>query len=263
VRRVEIDIGSKFEHNDFTGFEAQPSVRITWMAEENHAVWGAISRAVRTPTRFDTDIRFGPPGLAIFGNPNFQSENLTAYEVGYRARRTNRLSFDVTTFINTYEDLRSLEFRPPNQIFETNNLPGKTYGGEVDGSVDVASWMRLHASYAYLFKRLKSAPGTRDFFNGSLEGNETRHQFQVQASTNLPGRVEYDTTLRFVSRLPDPVVPRYMELDARLGWDATRNVELSIVGRNLLDTQHPEFGPPSPFRVEVERNIYGRLAFRF
>jgi iron complex outermembrane recepter protein len=49
----------------------------------------------------------------------------------------------------------------------------------------------------------------------------------------------------------------------RLGWNPTENVELSVVGQNLLDNQHAEFGVTSPLREEVERNIYGKIALRF
>jgi iron complex outermembrane recepter protein len=263
ANRVEIDVGSKFEHNDFSGFEIQPSVRANWLIEENQAVWASVSRAVRTPTRFDSDIRFSPPGLTIFGNPDFKAEALVAYEAGYRASPNRRFSLDIATFINVYDRLRSVEFRPSNRALELNNLNARTYGGEVEGNFDATSWLRLRTNYSYLFKRLTTESGTVDLFAGTLEGNDPRNQFLVQALTNLPGRLEWDTTLRFVGSLPAPVVPHYTELDSRLGWDPIPGLEVSLIGRNLLDRAHPEFGPPSPFREEVERNIYVRLAFRF
>src|SRR5207253_9509476 len=114
--RLRITLGTKVEHNDFTGVEGQPSVRANWLVHPDHAIWGAITRAVRTPTRFDTDIRFGPPGLSIFGNPDFRSEEVFAYELGYRGRLARRLTVDVAAFINQYDRLRSLEFQPPNKI---------------------------------------------------------------------------------------------------------------------------------------------------
>src|SRR5262249_8050684 len=133
---VKMTAGSKFEHNDFTGFEAQPSVRVSWLIAPAHFLWAAVTRAVRTPTRFDSDIRFGPPGLQILGNPDFLSENVIAYEIGYRSG-AQRFSYDISTFFNVYDNLRSLEQSAiPGRIVEFNNLNAHTYGGEVSGRYD-------------------------------------------------------------------------------------------------------------------------------
>src|SRR4029078_3919759 len=99
-------LGSKFAPSSFSGFEVHPSVRASWAIRANHFLWGAVSRAVRTPTRFDTDIRFCPPGLPIGGSPHFLSENVIAYEVGYRSG-AQRVSYDISTFFNVYDNLRS------------------------------------------------------------------------------------------------------------------------------------------------------------
>ena len=106
-------------------------------------------------------------------------------------------------------------------------------------------------------------PGHVDLFNGTLEGNDSRHRFMLQSLANLTKRVEWDTTARFVSALPAPVVPRYLEMDTRIGWNPGRSFELSLVGRNLLRPRHPEFGPAGPARTEAVRNIYAQLAMKF
>ena len=264
--RVKLQFGSKFEHNDFSGFEAQPSIRASWAVRSEQFVWAALSRAVRTPTRFDSDIRFGPPALQFVGNPDFQSEDVVAFEFGYRSQPVRRLSLDLATFVNVYDRLRSLELQPASSsILLLNNLNAKTYGGELAVTYDVLERLRFTTGYSYLGKRLTLDPGHRDFFNGTIEGNDPKHQFLVRGSADLGRGVEWDSTLRFVDRLPSPLVPRYWELDQRLGWSPTGTVELSIIGRNLLHRHHPEFGPapPAPGREEVERNIYGRVALRF
>jgi len=223
-------------------------------------------RHVRTPTRFDSDIRFGPPALQFVGNPDFQSEDVVAFEFGYRSQPVRRLSLDLATFVNVYDRLRSLELQPASSsILLLNNLNAKTYGGELAVTYDVLERLRFTTGYSYLGKRLTLDPGHRDFFNGTIEGNDPKHQFLVHGSADLGRGVEWDSTLRFVDRLPSPLVPRYWELDQRLGWSPTGTVELSIIGRNLLHRHHPEFGPapPAPGREEVERNIYGRVALRF
>jgi iron complex outermembrane receptor protein len=261
--RLKLQLGSKFEHNDFSGFEIQPNVRASWAIRADESIWGAVSRAVRTPTRFDSDIRFGPPGFQFVGNPDFKSEELMAVEFGYRGRATGRLSVDVATFYNFYDDVRSLEFQPTaGGILLLNNMNARTYGGEVSATYDLLESVRFSAGYAYLGKRLTLDPGHIDVFNGTIEGNDPRHQFLIHGAVDLRHGLEVDSSLRFVSQLPAPPVPRYAELDGRLGW-SRGTLELSLIGRNLLHDHHPEFGPVSPLREEVQRNIYGRVALRF
>jgi iron complex outermembrane receptor protein len=259
---VKLLFGSKLEHNDFTGFEVQPGARLSWELSSDRFLWGAVTRAVRTPTRFDSDIRFGPPGLRIVGRPEFESESVIAYELGYRWTN-RRLSYDISTFFNVYNGLRSLELTGPGEVMLFNNLNARTYGGEVSARYDLFEWLRFNASYSYLGKKLSLDSGHVDVFNGTLEGNDPKNQFFIRGSADLSHDIELDSTLRFVGALPAPVVPKYTELDARLGWLPTANLEFSIVGRNLLQAEHPEFGPPTPFREEVQRNIYGSVALRF
>ncbi len=261
--QLKLAIGSKFLHNDFSGFDAQPSVRMSWAVRPGQFLWGAVTRAVRTPTRFDSDIQFGPPGLQIVGNPNFQSENVITYELGYRSG-ARQLSYDIATFFNVYDNLRTLELSgAPGKVVEFNNLNAHTYGAEVSGKYDVFEWLRFNVGYSLLHQHLKTDPGHIDLFNSTLEGNDPKNQLFIRGSADLAHNIEIDSTFRFVGALPAPVVPRYSELDGRFGWNPTPKIELSIIGRNLLDKQHPEFGLPSAFREEVQRNIYGRIALRF
>ncbi len=262
--RVKLQFGSKFEHNDFSGFEVQPSIRASWAVRTEQFLWAAVSRAVRTPTRFDSDIRFGPPGFQFVGNPNFRAESVVAVEAGYRSRLSRQVSFDAATYYSTYDRVRSLEFQPAaGGILLLNNMNAKTYGGELTATYDASEWLRFTASYSYLGKELRADRGHVDIFGGTIEGNDPKHQFLVRGSANLPHRIEWDSTLRFVDRLPAPAVPRYFEWDQRLGWSPAPKVELAVIGRNLLHGHHPEFGPPGPAREEVERNVYGRIGLRF
>lgn len=262
--RVRLQIGSKFEHNAFSGFEIQPSVRTSWTVHPREFVWAALSRAVRTPTRFDNDIRFGPPGFQFAGNPNFESEDVVAIEFGYRSQPAQQVSLDIATYYNVYNSIRSLEFQPTTgSILLLNNLNANTYGGEITGTYDFRDWLRFNGGYSYLGKRLTLEPGHLDLFNGTVEGNDPKHQLLIRASADLRHGVEWDSGLRFVANLPAPAVPSYFELDQKIGWFPTDTVELSIAGRNLLHRHHAEFGPQSPGREEVRRNVYGRVALRF
>jgi iron complex outermembrane receptor protein len=196
----------------------------------------------------------------------FDSEKLVAYEAGYRVRPYLRVLIDATQFLNVYDDVRSLEFGappPPGRVDLLNNMNARTYGSEVSLTYDVTEQLRVTGGYSYLHKRLSMDSGHRDLFSGSFEGNEPKHQFFLRQIANLPFKTEFDSTLRFVDDLPNPSVPHYLELDARLGWSINDRMEFSIMGQNLLDRQHPEFNGASPFRAEVLRNIYGQISARF
>jgi iron complex outermembrane receptor protein len=261
--RVTLQVGSKFEHNDFSNLEAQPSARLSWTVHPDHFLWTAITRAVRTPTRFDSDIRFGPPTFQFVGNPDFKSEEETALEWGYRARPTPMMSVDIATYFNVYDRLRSLELQRTGQVSILNNLNAHTYGAEIAATYDVLDDFRISGGYSYFGKNLTLDAGHVDAFNGTVEGNDPKHQFLLRGSADLPHSLEWDGTLRFVDNLPAPPVPSYFELDQRVGWSPTRNLEFSVVGRNLLHDRHPEFGPASPTREEVRREVFGGIALRF
>jgi iron complex outermembrane receptor protein len=277
--RLRLTLGSKFEHNDFTGFEIQPNARLAWTPTERQTVWAAISRAVRTPTRLDDDIRLNaqvipgtpPTILAVFGSRDFASEELLAYELGYRLQPHPRLSLDVAAFYNVYDNLLSLESLGPPQLsppvvvipfLEANNLEGETYGVEVGANYQIADWWRWQAGYTYLHMHLRTKPGSADTTSIARgEGGSPQHQFFWRSWLDLPANLQFDTTLRYVDDLPSQNVRSYVALDARLGWRPTKNLELSVVGQNLLDNRHLEFS--STLRTEIQRGIYGKLTWRY
>jgi len=264
--RVHLTIGTKVEHNDTSGFEVQPNIRLAWTPNARRTFWGAVSRAVRTPTRLDEDVRFlAGPVVILRGDPDFQSEKLTAWEAGWRQQLRSDLSVDTAAFYNVYDDLRSqapLTAGKPFPIVLANNLQGETWGVEVRSNVQLSSWCRWQAGYAFFDKHLHLKPGTRDSFDGRQEGNDPQNRLSLRWLIDLPGRVELDSWLRWVDRLPFPEVASYTELDLHLGWHPRRSVELSLVGQNLLHGSHPEFGA-GPAREEVERGYYGKVAWSF
>jgi iron complex outermembrane receptor protein len=248
--RLFLTFGSKFERNDFTGLEVQPTVRIRWNAHRTTTVWGAVSRAVRLPTRFDTDLRlFQNNRLVLSGSEDFESESVIAYEGGYRR----------------YNRIRSQEF--PSRLGLVvelgNTLNANTSGAELAGAFQAAANWRVHGSYAYLHKSITMDPGSRDLSKGASEGNDPSHLFSMRSYLDLPRGVALDGTFRYVARRPDPVVPAYGELDLRLGWVARPGWELSLIGQNLLHDRHPEFGPATPLRYEFERGVFARSTWRF
>ena len=263
--RLRLSLGSKFEHNSYTGFEVQPSVRLAWTPGSRHTVWGAVSRAVRTPSRIDRDFfLFAAPSVPILAGGDIQSEKLIAYELGWRAQARPRLSLSVSTFYNDYDDLRTVEPGPPPAGIPFtlgNGLRGHAYGAELATVYQVSDRLRLRGGYTFLKKKLSLKPGSADPNGGRGEGNDPEHQFLIQSVADLPGRLELDAVFRFVDALPDPRVPSYAELDLRLGWMATGHLELAVIGQNLLHEKHIEFNS-SPSAREVQRGAYGRITWR-
>jgi len=258
--RLRLTLGAKFEHNNYTGMEFQPNARLAWQLTEQSLLWGSLSRAVRTPSRLDREL-FSPavpPFTGLGGGPDFQSEKLTALEIGYRAQPSPRLSYSVTVYRHKYDDLRSIERTPLPVI--ANMMEGSTHGLELWGSWQATDWWRVSAGLNTLEKNLRFKPGSTDV-RLQAAGNDPKHQVKLRSSMNIGTRGEFDLNLRSVGALPDPAVPSYVALDLRFGWDLSKDVELSLTGFNLLDRGHPEFGTPAA-RGEVPRSFLVKLLWK-
>ncbi len=278
--RLTLIVGSKFEHNDFTGFEVQPSLRILWTPEKKHAVWGAISRAVRVPSRLEHDVRTNefvtsatlpmPATIVTLGNNNLVSEDLVAYELGYRVQPISTLWLNTTVFYNDYDELIGLksgdpylENKPsPHYIIPLqydNNLTGEAYGLEVAADWQAIQQWRLKASYTYLNTKIHGdSTGADDFTESFFMGSNPRNQFSVRSLFDITKQLEFDLWLRYVGSLPEINVNHYTTIDARLAWRPIENIELSVVGQNLFEKGHPEY-----YSLEVERSVYGKLVWSF
>jgi iron complex outermembrane receptor protein len=272
-RNVSFILGTKLEHNDYTGFEFEPNVRLNWTLSSSQAVWGAVSRAVRTPSRTDHDLSEGtPPYLVLLkGNPDFAPETVIAYELGYRAQLNSTFTTSVSSFYNQYNDVRSTSFTPATilPLFFANNLEGDTYGLEFSGNYQATQMWSLHAGYTLLMEHLRVKPGETDLNDALNETADPEHQFSLRSSLNLPRHAEFDAALRWVDTLHNNsgaipgTVPSYFELNSRLAWHAGERLELSLAGENLLHDHHSEYGFPGPARVEIERSVYGKIAWRY
>jgi iron complex outermembrane receptor protein len=265
--RLVLTAGSKFEHNDYSGFEVQPSGRLAYKPGTNHTLWTAVSRAVRSPSRIDTEV-FSPgtpPYTLQGGGDRFVAENVIAYELGYRTELKKRVGFSVSTFYNDYDHIRSVEpiAGSPGQSIVLNGLKIQTYGAEFSATWQPLEQWRLRGGYTYFIKHVLFGD-SQDIGLGRTEGNDPHHQFLIQSMLNLPAHLEFDSVFRYVDNLNQrgPSVPGYVSLDLRLGWHPARNWEFSIVGQNLLDNQHPEFGNPAT-RQEIPRSVYGKVTWRF
>ena len=267
-RRLFLTLGSKFERNDFTGFEVQPTARIRWTRSDRQTLWAAVSRAVRLPTRFDTDLRIVNPvtrQIVITGSDSFDAESVIAYEGGYRVRLHDRVAIDIAAFANQYDDLRSQEFpRVPGEPITLRNLLNATTAGvELAGMVQAAENWRLHGAYSYLAQDFSVDPGSTDPFDGTFEANDPAHTFSLRSYWDLPAGFMLDGIFRAVSSRPNPGVPSYAELDLRLGWNVRPGWELSLSGQNLLHDRHLEFAYPNAPRYEFRRGALLRSTWRF
>jgi iron complex outermembrane recepter protein len=275
--------GSKLEHNDYTGFEFEPSARLKWDLAEGQMLWAAVSRAVRMPSQVDTDEEGLTPDLKalhitslIDGSPDFESEVLIAYELGYRAQLRKNLSTSVLTFFNNYTDIRSTGITPGGALGELpfvfqNNLLAQTWGVEWTADYQVVNGWRLHAGYDLLNEDVWIAPGQIDLNKGLNETADPSNQVFVRASMDLPGNLELDPGFRWIDSFVyntgggvPGTVPSYAELDVRLAWHATGNLELSVTGQNLLQRYHLEYVISSPAPTEeISRTVYGKVAMQF
>lgn len=267
--RIRFTIGSKFEHNNFTGIEIQPSARLSIMAANGQRFWAAVSRAVKTPSRIDEDIAiFANPSTIVFsGGEDFKSETVVAYELGWRTQPLDNVSVSVSTFYNQYDFIRSAEPPVPPAVFPAitlgNGVKGTSYGAELAGTYKVNEWWYLKGGYTLFRKDLKVKPTSRDLNRASAESNDPGYQLQLQSNIKLGKRFDLGTTYRYIDNLPRPYVPAYGSLDLRLGFKFLEFFEFNLVGQNLLDERHREFIPSAPSPRQIERGLYGRLTFRY
>jgi iron complex outermembrane receptor protein len=290
-QHVVLTLGSKVEHNDYTGMEVQPNVRLRWNPTEKQMLWASVSRAVRTPSRYDRDLQvvtglenapppYQFPATYLAGSSDFKPETLVAYEVGYRAELGSQVSLSASAFYNVYDDLRSTSDTPltptypfPYPVYFQNNLEGDTHGIEVTGNYQAASWWRLHAGYDLLIENIHVKPGEIDETGALNETADPRNQFFARSSMDLQKNLQLDAAYRWVDKLTIDngptsgavagTVPSYGELDLRLAWHASKNLEISAVGQNLLHALHQEYGYPSPATEEIARGVYGKVVWRY
>jgi iron complex outermembrane receptor protein len=212
---------------------------------------------VRAPSRIDREF-FSPaaPPFVIAGGPDFESEVSNVYELGYRAQATRELSFSITGFYHDHRKLRTLRAQPGGAVL-VNDMEGHTSGFETWGDWRAAEWWRLSAGFTYLDQDLRLRDGATDLQGASATGNDPGNWWKLRSAFDLGRSLELDVMLRHYDELPDPRVPAYTAIDMRLGWRAARALELSLIGQNLGDRRHPEWGAAAA-RPEFERALFLR-----
>jgi iron complex outermembrane recepter protein len=269
--------GSKFEQNSFSGFEYQPCIRLLNTPTERESLWAAISRAVRTPNRIDQNSvintlasPFGPTFVQISGDYGVVSEDLLAYELGYRAQPTDDFSWDLALFYNNYKNLigtasTGAPFFDPGlnatiiPLEFANTFSADTYGAELSSTYQINPDWQLSGSYTLLYMDVHA--GADDITQGSSPNN----QVYIESSWNLDNDMEFDVIGRYVDNLPALNVPSYLTMDVRIAWRPYKNFEWSVVGRNLLDSPHQEFADPvgGAISTEVQSEVYTMLTWTY
>lgn len=254
--------GIKAEHNVYTGIEWLPSARLAWNVRPDSLAWAALSRTVRAPSRIDRDLRLAAgaapnrtPRYFVEGGPGFESETARVIEFGYRAQPTPAISYSATLFHSEYDRLRTLELRPGAPAQFENHARGRVSGLETWASWQVLRGWRLSGGAVFQDVRIQSEDASRDWSRLlGMASNDPKHYWSLRSAHELGADLQLDLSLRHVGKLSRPAVPGYHELDARLAWQARPNLELALVGRNLLHDQHAEFGEPG-LRQTFERSV--------
>ncbi len=286
--RLNLTLGSKFEHNDQTGFEVEPNARILWTPHPRHSIWASFTRAVRTPARSENDVRanltaFPDPTTgatvltALFGNTSTQDEVLLATEMGYRVWPTDHLSIDLAGFWNHYSHLGTVEPGTPFPeavptphitipLNLANKMHGDVFGAELAIDWNILRWWKIRSAYSYLKMDLAvDATSLNPTAASGTEGESPRNQFTLRSTMDLPHHLEFDWWFRFVDKLPTLGIKRYATLDVRLGWKPIPSLDISVAGQNLLQAHHSEFAPSfvNTQPSQVERSVYGKVTWTF
>jgi iron complex outermembrane receptor protein len=283
-RRVTLTIGSKLEHNDFSAFEVEPSARVLWAASPTQTVWGAISRAVRTPGSADEGANFNvqafPIGPGMVGEArvigtHMRSEVMTSAELGYRAQIHPRLTIDLASFESRYAHLRATE--PGAPFYEADSGPGhmvfpvyfangfhaRTRGLETSLVWRGDARFGLTVSHSLFWMRLEPDAGTADVADVA-SGDTPTYQLAVHPHVVVAPHLSLDATWYHVDDLPAQGVQAYDRVDARLGWTPRGQLEFAAGVRNLLHDRQLEFSNTSGTNAPttVGSGVYGKVTWR-
>ena len=284
--RLSLTLGTKLLRTNFSSdIDLQPSARLLWTPDDKQTIWAAFTHALRTPS--DGEVNFnllGFVGLAANGtpffarfdaNPDFAPEQMNGYEVGYRRLLGKKLYIDTTAYYNHYHDLFSEDFAgaiflentptPAHLLLPAqfrNGLLGYTKGVEIAPEWRPTESWRLRGSYSYLHMNLGKAPNSADVGTAPIVvGSSPQHQVMVSSAADLSKKLQVDLTFRYVSALPGQSVGAYATGDARVGWRFNPQLELSVMGQNLLQPSHVEYGgDPGPL-VGIRRSVYAKLTW--
>jgi iron complex outermembrane recepter protein len=273
-----LTLGSKFEHNDFSGFEIQPNIRLQWHINNDQSIWSSASQAVRTPTPIEEDLTStlataNGARIAFVPNNDFKSEELTAYEVGYRNQLTTNSSIDLTAFYNDYKHLGTTSIQtpvpvnngidPPHfliPVLFTNNMSGKSTGFEAAFNWAPGENLKISTQYTYLHISLDALDTTQE----GAEKIYPRHQGGINIFWNVDNNWTFDTSINYVDELAGFDLDSYINLNINLGRKISQNLYFNLIAQNATDPSHREFSSATDMNMgEIERSIFGKLTWQF
>lgn len=258
--KVDLVAGLKLERSSFSGVQFLPNFRLAWHPSDRILLWGAVSRAVRTPSRIDRQLVFLP---LLAQATDFESEKLIAFEAGYRGQPDTSTTLSVTLFYNLYDDIRTTEFTGnPLPVRLRNSLEGETYGVEAWLSRQLTGRWRASLGIATLHKDFRLRDGAVDLAGRDSLGADPDFQVVARSEADLTDRLQLSLGLRAMDDLGTGGLGGYVEADARLAWRMSEAVELYAAGNNLLHDRHVESNDPDRAQ-SVRRSLYVGTRLRF
>jgi iron complex outermembrane receptor protein len=280
-RGLSLTLGAKLQHNNYSGFDIQPSGRLLWTVKDHESVWLGMTRAVTTPSdleeNYSVEEALAPKEfLQLAGNKNFKSEDVLGYEAGYRAMLHDRLYIDLSGFWNQYSRLQSFSAPMASAsggntyltIQYQNQISGFASGFEIAPQLGIAPWWHINSSYSYVSSNFKAIGATSDISStGSVstyEKSSPKHQVNLQSKIELPAHFEFDQMYRFLSALPAQKVEAYQTMDVHLAKSLGLGFSIAAVGQNLFQPHHYEWGTgdPSQALVGIYRSGYFQLSWQ-
>lgn len=258
--------GIKAEHNNYTGWEYLPNLRLAWTPDAARLIWASLARSVRAPSRVDRDL-YAPvkPAGRYFlgGGPDFVSETAKVLELGYRAQASATFLYSLTAYYSRYDKLATLEAGKVALLEYANLGKGTSRGLEAWGRWQLGDHWRLTGGVAIQDIVTSLYPGSRGEAGfAGLATSDPKRRYQLRSSHDLSQSQQLDLTLRYNSALKTPAVPGYHELDAQWLWKVRPDIDIAVIGQNLLHASHGEWGGAAG-RSMYERTALLKIVKRF
>ncbi len=277
--------GVKMERNSYTKWINQPSIRAI-ASNDDWAVWIAASRAARTPNDMENGLIWNvkrSSGLlvkVIGPAKRANTEKVTSYEIGARLRPNKNSFIEITAFkifykgvLDTWLDSSaSSPYRPLGilPVFLTNVLNGKGDGFEANFRYQPKPWITLKGSYTYLHQTYVGFPRqdaqTAATVRSNL-GQDPNNRFHLGVGLNPVETVALDANLYFTGPFrannTTSVVNGYHRLDMRVAWKAIKDLEISVVGQDLLQASYKSNNDSvMGYESRIQQRYYMQMAYK-
>ena len=295
-KRWLLTLGSRFEYYSLTGFEAEPSGSLSWHINDKHTLWTSVSRAIRVPSRgqtsdssyliYNSSRYVGGSEIPVMvqgkGKAGINAENVTTYQMGWRGAFSEDLTADATVFYSNYNDLvNSVVIGSPalnnslgipsiiSSWQAENSSYAQSFGTEFSLNWQTTKWWRNYLSYSFISVNTQPYAGKKlDFYDGNrIEKSTPEHQVSLRTNFNVTQDIDFDIWWRYTdSTLTNKrLIDDYFNTDVRVAWRPVKSLELSLIGQNLIQTQHIEYQGDflQPQMTYVPRGVYAKFNWQF